>query len=47
MTVVSTVAHLESIYGEQPPLTLAKSVTTLDAHCAAFLAQAPFAVLGL
>ncbi len=47
MSVISTVAALEAIYGEQPPLTLEKSIAVLDEHCAAFLSYAPFAVLGV
>ncbi|WP_404314942.1 pyridoxamine 5'-phosphate oxidase family protein [Prescottella equi] len=47
MSAISTVAELEAIYGEQPPLTLEKSISVLDEHCVAFLSFAPFAVLGV
>ncbi|WP_238559029.1 pyridoxamine 5'-phosphate oxidase family protein [Rhodococcus rhodnii] len=44
--MVTSVAELESLLGEQPPITLAKSIDRLDEHCLAFLAHSPFAVLG-
>ena len=46
-TPLTTVAELERILGERPPVTLLKAIPFLDDHCESFFARSPFAVLGV